>query len=329
VDTPTGLRYRHPKMNRNRVGHGDIENLWTRHQTKMKPRTDRIDACDRTRNGEQLFKLPPEFDIPGAENLIVSLPQKMTVPLRTSNVLARKQPRLQRYQVGNSLKAGLMAGNIETWVNAAIEKQINWGELIGKLFLDGECAVMVVPSLADWQHSPDFMDSLSAEEYGELDEETQARYRMCDEDGDPVGEETEDDDALLQSHSRRKPKRRLSVKEKNPIMRAEDATYVRVDDDGNPVPNERYWRDAYKSPEYPYGRTADDAYYQGDETGRRRRTLQGAPPPHREGLPGRAAALAQGPPPLPDLRRLGQELPADLRRRPEAEGPDHQADLQP
>jgi hypothetical protein len=78
----------------------------------------------------------------------------MTVPLRTSNVLARKQPRLQRYQVGNSLKAGLIAGNIETWVNAAIEKKINWGELIGKLFLDGECAVMVIPSLADWQHSP-------------------------------------------------------------------------------------------------------------------------------------------------------------------------------
>lgn len=237
----------------------------------MKPSRDRIDVCTDARNGKQLFKLPPEFDIPGAENLIVSLPQKMTVPLRTSNVLERKQPRLQRYQVGTTLKAGLIAGNIETWANAAVEARTRWGELIGKLFLDGECAVIVIPSLADWQHSPDFMDSLTAEEFEQLDPETQERYRMCDEDDEPMLEE--EDDAFLQSHSRRKPKSRLSVKEKNPIMREEDVRYVRVDENGNPVPHERYWRDSFRSSEYPYGRTPDDVYYT-DETRRTRRKFK-------------------------------------------------------
>lgn len=248
METSQGLRVRQHKMNRKRVHHGDIQHLWNKLEQRMGPRNTRIDACRDVREGKQMFELPVEFDVPGAENLIVSLPQKMTVPLKTVNVLSRKQPRLQRHQVGNTLKAGLTAGNIETWVNAAVEKAINWGELIGKLFLDGEAAVMVIPSLADWQHAPDFMDSLSEEEYEQLDEETQERYCRADEFDEPLY----DDEDMGYAHSARKERRSVGVKD---TLTGETSRYVRVDKNGDPMPHSRYLRDSR-------GREADDPYYE-------------------------------------------------------------------
>ncbi len=248
MESPQGLRYKHPKMTSKRICHGDIQTLWTQQHTRMAPSRQRIDACKEVREGKKMFTLPVEFDVPGAESLIISLPQKITVPLKTVNVLSRKQPRYTRHQVGNSLKAGLTAGNIETWVNAAVEKKINWGELIGKLFLDGECAVIVIPSLADWQHSPDFMDSLTAEEFAELDTETQARYCRVNEDDEPIDEDDEEEEDRQRAKN---PKRGLTRAER----------YVRVDDDGNPMPSPRYLRDGYRGKDYPYGRDPEDSYY--------------------------------------------------------------------
>lgn len=257
LESSVGLRYKHPKMTRKRVCHGDIKNLWDRTMARMKPSRDRIRECKDMRNGVPRFKMPKEFDVPGTEHLGISVPNKIIVPLKTTNVMSRKPPRYQRHPVGKGLRPSFIAGNIETWVNAAVESKMQWGELIGKLLLDGECAVMVVPSLADWQHSPDFMDSLTADEYDALDEETKERYMMVDENDDPMFEEDDDDF----EHSRRKPRNRMSIKEKNPVFRPDNARYVRVDDDGNPMPQRRYWRDSHRSPEYPYGRDPDDAYY--------------------------------------------------------------------
>ena len=244
MENEVGTRYRPEKMSKKRIRHGSIEQLWNRHEERMRPSRTRIKVCKGAREGDQLFSLPTEFDVPGAENLVVSLPQRQVVPLKTSNVLARKQPRLQRFQVGNTLKAGLVAGNIETWVNAAVEKKTNWGELIGKLFLDGECAVIVTPSLADWQHSPDFMDSLTHEEFEQLEESTQRRYRRVNEYDEPI---LDDDDDEMPSNKRRKKKKALTAT-------TEETRYVRVNDDGEPMPNPRYLRDSS-------GREADDAYY--------------------------------------------------------------------
>ena len=241
-----GTRFRPEKLSRKRVRHGAIEQLWNRHETRMKPSRDRIKICKEAREGKQLFSLPTEFDVQGAESLIVSLPQRQVIPLKTSNVLARKQPRFQRFPVGNTLKAGLIAGNIETWVNAAVEKKINWGELIGKLFLDGEVAVMVIPSLADWQHSPDFMDSLTQEEFATLEPETRKRYRRVNEYDEPI----EDDDYDDMESSKRKKK----SKKKTLAAIGEESRYVRVDERGNPMPKARYLRDSQN-------REPDDGYY--------------------------------------------------------------------
>jgi hypothetical protein len=214
------------KITRKRVSSSDIQNLWERNYQKIRQSRDRINQCRDIRYGRQMFQLPPDFDVPGAENLIISLPQKMTVSLKTINVLSRKQPKLQRHSVGIGPDPEITASNIETWVNAAVEKQIRWGELIGKLFDDGEAAVLVIPSLAHWEKSPDFMDSLSEEEFKTLDEETQSRYKRISADEDEEDEDT--------------PSR-----------------YVRVDANGEPQPHERYLRDGGPNG----GRSYDDPYY--------------------------------------------------------------------
>ena len=225
-------------MTSKRIRHGDIEQLWERFETKNAPSRNRISVCTDVRNGKQMFQLPKEFNVAGAENLIISLPQKQIVPLKTVNVLSRKRPRLQRYKVGNTLDADFIAGNIESWVNAAVEKRVRWGELIGKLFLDGECAVIVAPTLTSWQHSPDFMDSLTQEEFERLDEETQSRYRRADDYGDPIIENEEE-----ASPKRRKRRKKTITK----------SSYVRTDDTGEPMPNLEYLRDVEnRSPEHRY-----------------------------------------------------------------------------
>lgn len=258
METSVGLRYRHGRMSSKRVMHGDIEALWTCLETRMVPSRKRIQACRDMREGKPSFTLPPEFDIPNAQNFLISYPEKMIVPLKTVNVLSRKQPRLERYQVGPTLTAGLTAGNIETWVNAAVEKKINWGELIGKLFLDGECAVVVIPSLADWQHSPDFLDSLSAEEFANLDEESQERYCRVDEYDDPIHDD--------------------GKKKKGMDDFKSDERYIKINDDGDPMPDDRYLRDSFKSKDFPYGRSPDHAYYTGEDSGKKKRVFK----EHRE-----------------------------------------------
>jgi hypothetical protein len=222
-------------ISRNRVCGADIARLWETHDRKMDSSRDRIRACRATKYGERGFILPPEFNVPGAEFLSISLPQKTTVPLKTINVLSRKQPRLQRHPIGTTLRAELMASNIETWVNAAIEKKVKWGEVIGKLFDDGECAIIVIPSLAHWEKAPDFMDSLSYEEFCRLDPETQDRYCRVDENDDPILDEDEEET--------------VGRKDMNP------SKYVRVDKYGHPQINPRYMRDKQ-------GRAPDDQYYE-------------------------------------------------------------------
>lgn len=233
------LRYPRERMSRKRVRHGDIQNLWDRFWTKYRTSRDRIGICRDVRNGKQMFELPKEFTVHGAENLVVSLPQKMIVPLKTVNVLSRKRPRLQRHSIGNALDAEFTASNIESWVNAAVEKRLDWGELIGKLFLDGECAVIVCPTLASWQHAPDFMDSLTSEEFSELDSETRTRYKRADDDGEPIHEDDDEDE----KPRRRRKKQKLQGSNK----------YVRVNGRGEPMPRQEYLRDSEnRSPDHEY-----------------------------------------------------------------------------
>lgn len=155
---------------------------------------DRIRKARDAMNGISLFRLPAEFEIEGAEGLIVSLPQKTSLPLRTVNVLERKRPKVRRYPANPTPRAQSISTNTETWVNAVMNDRLDWGKLVGKLFLESACAVIAVPSPAHWERVPDFMDTVDEFRWRKLAKEKQGRYRKNEEgayerlgkDGEPA-----------------------------------------------------------------------------------------------------------------------------------------------
>src|SRR5687768_17230104 len=87
-----------------------IQDLWNRHyKDRQTTAIRRIEACRAVMAGEKTFSLPEELDIPDAENLIITLPQKVTIPLKTINVLGRKRPKLRRESVGLEARAVTVA----------------------------------------------------------------------------------------------------------------------------------------------------------------------------------------------------------------------------
>jgi hypothetical protein len=158
---------------------------------------------------QPLFVLPDDFQVENAEGLIVQLPQKVSVPLKTVNLLEKRSPRLKRNPLGASPRALGISTSVETWLNALLRheqdgrKLLDWGALIGKLFLEGACAIAVLPSQAHFERSPDFIDTVDPRRYERLPKDQKKAYRPT-----------------------------------------EDGRYEKVDADGVPVPHKRYLRDA-------------------------------------------------------------------------------------
>lgn len=141
----------------------------------------RIKAARAAMNGESLFQLPVQFEVDGAENLVVSLPQKTTLPLRTVNVLERKRPRIRRYAANPTPRAQSISTNVETWANAAMNVCLDWGKLMGKLFLESAVAAIAVPSPAHWERVPDFLDTVEEFRWRKFPKEKKSRYKKNDE----------------------------------------------------------------------------------------------------------------------------------------------------
>lgn len=130
-------------------------------------------------NGISLFKLPSDFEVEGAEGLVVSLPQKTSLPLRTVNVLERKRPKIRRHPANPTPRAQSISTNVETWINAVLDDMLDWGKLVGKLFLESACAVIAVPSPAHWERVPDFLDTVDADRWQKFSKEKKAGYRQA------------------------------------------------------------------------------------------------------------------------------------------------------
>lgn len=153
---------------------------------------DRITKVRDAMNGISQFRLPSDFEVEGAEGLVVSLPQKTSLPLRTVNVLERKRPKVRRYPANPTPRAQSISTNVETWVNAVMNDRLDWGKLVGKLFLESACAVVAVPSPAHWERVPDFLDTVDADRWKKLSKEKRSKYRK-NEDGlyERLGEDGE------------------------------------------------------------------------------------------------------------------------------------------
>lgn len=179
--------------------------------------------CRAAQNGEQLFSLGENFDQKKTNRTRLRVPQTTTIPLKTINVMARRRPLLRRFAASPSPRHQLISSNIENWINSALTTDIggrtllDWKALVGKLFLEGACAVIASPSLASWERFPDFLDTIDEKKY----------KRMA-------------------------PSKRERYKDQG------DGSYARVDDDGEPLPKRRYWRDAR-------GRSPDDDHYADDD----------------------------------------------------------------
>jgi hypothetical protein len=192
--------------------------IWNTYWNQVLPSRTRIDETLQVIFGEKGFELPAEFDVPGAENMHVTFPQKKTLPLKMINVLQRTRPKLKRHPIGHTPRAQSVSSNIEVWINAVCDKAIDWRKLIGTLFLEGECAVIAVPSPANWSRKPDFLDTLEYAEWKKLSPKVQKKYTKDDEDSEN-----------------------------------EESTYTRRDDDGVEMPKDRFRVDSRgRAPDDPY-----------------------------------------------------------------------------
>lgn len=198
-----------------------IVELWRTHEDVYKlGHWARVEKCRDAQKGEAGFSLGEKFEKPGMARTRLRVPQTRTIPLKTVSVMARKRPKLRRFANSPSQRDQLISSNIENWINSALTTDIggrqllDWPALVGKLFLDGACGVVAIPSMASWEHFPDYLDTIDEKKFKRLAANRKLRYT---DQG--------------------------------------DGTYAKVDEDGEPIPKKRYWRDEK-------GRASDDEYYE-------------------------------------------------------------------
>jgi hypothetical protein len=185
-----------------------------------------IRLCHEAMQGLQQFTIPDDFQIPNKEQLIVRLPQRTTVPLRTINILERRRPRIRRFATGSTHtpQARAISTNTETWANAAADKAISWKKLIATPFLDGAAAATAVPTLAHWQKQPDYLDTVDTKKLKRLPKSVAAKYRPSDDD--------EDLHVRVDESSRVQPKKQYQRDAKG--RRPSDPYFTRKGKDGKP-----------------------------------------------------------------------------------------------
>jgi len=225
-----------------------IQELWANNSPDWeKGHWKKIDDCLFHLLGNSRFLLPEEFleGVEGREHMIVVLPQKTTIPLKVVALLGNKRPKIMRYAVGISLPADTVSTNVETWCGAVLDHDVdgrplvNTREIAGRLLLEGALVVKALSSDAHWRRSLTWLDMIDEEEYDELKPRRRKNYLSLDE-VDLLDDEEDDDLAWT------RPGRQVG--DDGPTR------YVRVDEDGIPVPKRRYHRDAS-------GRPRDHGYY--------------------------------------------------------------------
>lgn len=159
-----------------------------------------VKECRAAQKGEQLFSLGEAFEKKNVNRVRLRVPQTTTVPLKTINLMGRKRPLLRRFSTSPNPRHQLISSNIENWINSALNTDIggrpllDWKALVGKLFLEGACAVIASPSLASWEHFPDYLDTLDEKKFKRLAPSRKSRYRpqegggyaKVDKDGEPL-----------------------------------------------------------------------------------------------------------------------------------------------
>lgn len=154
---------------------GTLRDQFNRLDMAHERRNKRIREARQMNLGQLEVPLPPKITEaimrvvgPNAnvQALKIRLPQGTTVPLKTTNVLQRKRPRLRREPVGMGLLSRRESTKIEQWVNAALETVqlsdkplLDWGKLIDLLFNEGECGLVIVPVEAGWERVPTFLEA--------------------------------------------------------------------------------------------------------------------------------------------------------------------------
>lgn len=232
--------YRPRRIQGGRVTQGQIAELWEGNCPAWQANYwDRLDDTLHHLLGGTRFILPDEFleNVEGREHMVVIFPQKITTPLKICNLLGNKRPKAMRYAAGLSMTQEAMSTDVETWLNAVLEHDIdgrpllNYRELVGRNLLEGAVVVKCLSSDAHWRQSPTWLDILDEEEYEDLSPRRKRRYR----DVEDVFLSDEEEDSELEQVAWTPEGRRAA--------RSGPRRYVRVDKEGVPVPKRRYHRD--------------------------------------------------------------------------------------
>lgn len=233
--------YRPRRIRGGRVTQQQISDLWEGNYPAWQANYwARLDDTLHHLLGGTRFILPDEFleNVEGRENMVVIFPQKITTPLKICNLLGNKRPKAMRYAAGLSMQSEAMSTDVETWLNAVLEHDIdgrpllNYRELVGRNLLEGAVVVKCLSSDAHWRQSPTWLDILDEEEYEDLPPRRKRRYRDVQ---DVFLDDDEEDEEL---------ERVAWTAEGRRAAREGPRRYVRIDRDGVPVPKRRYHRDA-------------------------------------------------------------------------------------
>jgi hypothetical protein len=168
---------------------GQLRNLW---QKQLNNGWDAnhhhwIRAVRAKLNQETTYELPDSFNDKNTAGLTITLPQTVITSLRTVSMLERRRPKVKRKKQGITPREQSIATDTTTWLNAVLEaeqqgrKMLDWGKLIGKLFLEGAAAIVAVPSPADFEKCPEYIDTIDARRYEKMSKARQANYKQNDE----------------------------------------------------------------------------------------------------------------------------------------------------
>lgn len=105
-------------------------------------------------------QIPETFTGPSDMELL--LPQAMTIPLHTVQVMGRKRPYLRREPIGEGIAARRKSTQIELWANSCLTEVENqggplWLPIVDAALNHGELALLCYPTPAHWEQFPDFM----------------------------------------------------------------------------------------------------------------------------------------------------------------------------
>lgn len=170
-----------------------ILQLWSNTKRRFERSRSRIGYSQSVQTGGEGVLRPDlstgadaaDFD-PHADPLTMSLPGRWEIPLGVINRFAEDIPVIERRPIGSTPTARRDAELLGTWLNTAVTETMDVEECYAKSVEDAEYAVVVVPSTAHFEQSPDFMDTISEGEYAALDPKDQKSFEPGDSKGTMV-----------------------------------------------------------------------------------------------------------------------------------------------